>query len=89
MVTVELLPLLSVFAVQLARALQHTPRRPGRSHTPTRSAKRLDARTRAHAYGVDLSLIDGNLRRTPDERLRALDANATFVGALRTRRAGP
>lgn len=33
----------------------------------------------AAAYGVDLSLIDSNLRRTVEQRLRALDENVTFL----------
>lgn len=41
---------------------------------------------RARAYGIDLSLIDSNLRHTPEERLRTLDANAEFVSALARRK---
>jgi hypothetical protein len=86
-VTLDLRRALSTFAVRLGRAVEHVPRRPGRRRS-LRSQRSRDARGRAHTYGVDLSLIDSNLRRTPDERLRALDANATFVRALARRRAG-
>ncbi len=75
---------LSAFAARLGRAVEHTPRRPGRRGR-VRSPRSGDGRARARAYGIDLSLIDSNLRRSPDERLRALDANATFIGALGTR----
>jgi hypothetical protein len=82
----DLRRVLSTFAARLARAMQRTPRRAGRR--PTTNRKDLgDARARARAYGYDLSLIDSNLRRTPQERLAALDANAAFVSALARRRA--
>jgi len=86
--TVDLAHVLSAFAVRLARALQSTPRRAGRRRTIGRGTGPADARARAKAYGVDLSLIDANLRRTPDERLRAHEANAAFVTALRRRAPG-
>lgn len=37
----------------------------------------------AEAYGVDLTLIDAQLRRTPEERLRMLSENAEFLRELR------
>jgi hypothetical protein len=83
-VTLDLRRVLSVFAARLARAAQHVPRRPGR-HRSARRQRSTDARARARAYGIDLSLIDSNLRRTPEERLRTLDANAQFVSALARR----
>jgi hypothetical protein len=84
-VMLDLRRVLSTFAARLARAMQRTPRRAGRR--PTTKRKDLgDARGRARAYGYDLSLIDSNLRRTPQERLAALDANAAFVSALARRR---
>ncbi len=84
--TVDLAHILSAFAIRLALAEQREPRRPGRRARSAEDAA-PGARERAHAYGVDLSLIDGNLRRTPDERLRALDTNSRFVAALRRRSA--
>lgn len=33
----------------------------------------------AAAYGVDLSLIDSNLRRSVEQRLLDLDSNVTFL----------
>ena len=86
-VTLDLRRVLSTFAARLALALQHSPRRPGRKRRVAARAVSPDARRRAQAYGIDLSLIDSNLRRTPEERLAALDANAAFVRALARRRA--
>jgi len=40
----------------------------------------LDA---AMAHGIDIGLLRASLRRTPAERLRALDADLTFVQSLR------
>jgi hypothetical protein len=86
-VTIDLPHVLSAFSVRLAHAMQQEPRRPGRRPQAARRPG-SDARSRAAAYGVDLSLLQGNLRRTADERLRALDSNAAFVSALRRRAAG-
>jgi hypothetical protein len=83
-VTLDLSRVLSTFAARLACAMHHTPRRPGRRATVKKSLG--NARERARAYGLDLSLIDGNLRRSPQERLAALDANVAFVSALARRR---
>jgi len=83
--TVDLAHVLSAFVGRLACALQQAPRRAGRPRATSRRAGSADARARAQAYGVDLSLIDANLRRTPDERLRAHEANTAFVTALRRR----
>jgi hypothetical protein len=40
----------------------------------------------AEAYGVDRSLVEGSLRRTPAERLRRLDEDVDFLRSLRVRR---
>jgi hypothetical protein len=72
----------STFLANLSRALQlETPRRRGR---PARDRLRgRDAVRAASAYGVDVSLIEESLRRTPAERLALLEANAEFVRAAR------
>jgi len=44
----------------------------------------LTARERAAAYGIDLSLLDENLRLTPAERLRQNDAALELVDSLRS-----
>ena len=36
----------------------------------------------AEAFGVDLTLIDSQLRRTPEERIRLASENAEFVRAV-------
>ncbi len=43
----------------------------------------MTATERARAYGIDLSLLDENLRLTPAERLRQNDAALELITALR------
>ena len=43
----------------------------------------LTAAERAAAYGIDLSLIDDNLRLTPSERLARNDAAIDLVHSLK------
>lgn len=56
-----------------------------REHPEQGTASEPPAVTRAREYGIDVSLIHGNLQRTVAERLRALDTNAEFVRVLRDR----
>jgi hypothetical protein len=49
-----------------------------------RAGRRGSAIERAKAYGVDVTLFDSALRRTPAERLRLLDENVQFVRRLRS-----
>lgn len=71
----------SIFLANLSRALNlDTPKKRGR-HRP----KARDAVAAARAYGLDIPLIESALRRSPDERLRRLDADAQFLRALRSR----
>lgn len=42
----------------------------------------MTARERAEAYGIDLSLLDDNLRVTPAERMRRNDSALEFVRTL-------
>lgn len=49
-------------------------RRPSRRRDPVRAAAE---------YGLDLSLLRENLRRTPEERLRQLDAMLRFRSKVR------
>lgn len=44
----------------------------------------LTARQRAEAYGIDLSLLDDNLRLTYSERLRRNDEALALIESLRT-----
>ena len=82
--SIDVLHLLSVYAVRLAHAVHHQPRRRGRRRVAQRGR---DARARARAYGLDLTLIDHHLELTTAERLRALDENALLLTALRHRAA--
>jgi hypothetical protein len=62
-------------------ATMHSPRRPGRPRTavtPVRSAKR---------HGLDIGLLKSNLARTPEARLRQLDAMVAFRSRVRRREA--
>lgn len=52
----------------------------GKSPIPGATSDPLKA---AREYGVDLSLLQANLRRTPAERLRQLDAMLSFVHRIR------
>jgi hypothetical protein len=44
----------------------------------------LTASQRAEAYGIDLSLLDENLRLSPAERLRRNDQALALVESLQT-----
>ena len=73
----------STFAAALSAALNHGgPRRRGR-RPPAKPPRGQGSIAAAHAYGVDVSLLREALARTPAERLARLDANASFLRALR------
>ena len=82
--SIDLPHILSAYAARLARALRHQPQRRGRRRIARRQP---DARARARAHGVDLTLVDHHLALSAEQRLRALDANLPFLTALRTRAA--
>jgi len=67
---------LSTFTALLRRAYSHEPRRRGR---PARSS-----RWTAKSYGLDVSLIDANLRRPLAERLREADEAAEMMNRFRS-----
>ncbi|MBY0490289.1 MAG: hypothetical protein K2R93_10655 [Gemmatimonadaceae bacterium] len=87
-VTVDVYRLLSALYVRQAMlassGIVHTePRRPrGRPRTHTHAR---DAIAAAQAWGLDVSLIRENLRRTPGERLRQLDSMQAFASRVRRR----
>ena len=56
------------------------PRRAGRK--PRRSSNPVSA---AQRHGLDVSLLQANLKRSPSERLRQLDAMASFSSRVRRR----
>lgn len=58
------------------------PRAAGRPPT-MRRPRRAAALERARDWGLDLSLLQANLRRTPEQRLRQLDAMVAFRRQVR------
>ena len=78
-VTVDLERFLSDCNVRLSLARSwYAERRRGR---PPKTRRRGVAW--AKWYGVDVTLLQESLKRTPAERLRALDANLDFLKSLR------
>jgi hypothetical protein len=78
-VTVDLERFLSDCNVRLSLARSwYAERRRGR---PPKRRRRGVAW--AKWYGVDVTLLEESLKRTPAERLRALDANLDFLKSLR------
>jgi len=77
-VTVDVPRYLSSFYTRLAAARWHMPAGAGR---PTRAPD--DPIAAAREYGIDISLLQSNLMRTPEERLRFGGRNAEFIRRLR------
>ena len=63
---------------QSALATTQSSKQRGRPTSRTR-----DPQARAADWGLDLSLVRANLRRTPAERLRQLDGMAAFARTVR------
>lgn len=77
-ITIDMDRFHSVFLGNLSCSLNlHTPKRRGRR------SLRGNPLESARAYGIDVSLLESGLRRSPDERLRMLDENLAFINALR------
>jgi hypothetical protein len=88
-VAIDLPHILSAFTARLGQALHDEPRLRGRRPRGRGRPTLREARARAASYGLDVSLIDASLRRSPGERLASLDANAAFLeAARRARQAG-
>ena len=82
--TIDLAREYSAAAAALSAALHHGgPRRRGRRKAARRATAR-QAVAEAERYGVDLTLLQGALERSPADRLTRLDANAAFVRAIRS-----
>lgn len=80
---VDLPRYLSDFAGRLSRARGYTPKRRGRPSRPSSGS----AVERARRYGIDISLLRTQLRRSPEARLQGLDTHRAFVlDLLRARR---
>lgn len=81
-VTVDVYRIVAAVSVGLSRLhTMYAPRQRGR---PARV--RRDPIRAAEEYGLDLTLLAANLRRTPAERLRQLDAMADFRRRVRRAR---
>jgi hypothetical protein len=77
--SIDVYRLLAAVNTGLSRVqVMYEPRRRGRP-----AQARQDPLTRAQEYGLDLTLLDANLRRTPAERLRQLDAMVAFRQRVR------
>ncbi len=77
-VTVDVNRYLSTFRTRLSAARRHQERGRGR---PPKAPD--DPISFARDYGIDISLLESNLRRTPEERLRIASANADFLRKFR------
>jgi hypothetical protein len=74
----------STFAAALSAAITHGEGR-RRGRPPTKRPRRRGAVVAAESYGVDVSLLREALNLSPAQRLTQLDANASFLSALRKR----
>lgn len=74
----------SAFATALSAAITHCEGR-RRGRPPTKRAKPRSVLAAAESHGVDLSLLRETISQSPAERLARLDANASFLNALRKR----
>jgi hypothetical protein len=78
-IVVDLTRYLSNYASRLSLArTRYAERRRGR-----RPRRPRDPIAAARAYGVDISLLVENLKRTPEERLRTLDEMSEFFRTAR------
>ena len=77
---VDLPRFFTTYGANLALALNNYGEKP-RGRRPSRRGSAIE---RARAYGVDMTLIDSALRRTPAERLRLLDENVQVMRRLRS-----
>jgi hypothetical protein len=84
-ITTDLPRLLSALSVRYS--LLRTTLAPRRRGRPAR--QRRDAVTAAREWGLDTSLLMDNLRKTPQERLRQLDAMAAFARSVSRQPPGP
>ena len=77
-VTVDVERYLSTFRLRMAAARRYQERGRGR-----RGKAPADPIAFAREYGIDISLLESNLRRTPEERLRTASANSDFIRSFR------
>ena len=77
-VTIDVARYRSTFGARLAVARREQPQRRGRPPHPSRGPIAT-----AREYGIDISLLQSNLLRTPEERIRLAGANAEFIARIR------
>lgn len=77
-VTVDVPRFLSTFAARLAAARRHLPQSAGRPRVQA-----IDPIEAARDYGIDISLLQSNLARTPEQRLRIAGRNSEFLSRIR------
>jgi hypothetical protein len=83
-VSIDVYRLLASLSAGMSRlAMLYAPKQRGRPRRPK------DPVRTARAYGVDITLLDANLRRSPAERLRMLDAMVQFQRRVRRVGLGP
>jgi hypothetical protein len=76
---VDLPRFFTTYGANLALALNSYGEKPrGR-----RASRRGSAIERARAYGVDVTLLDSALRRTPEERIRRVAEDMAFLSEIR------
>ena len=76
---IDLARLRSAIAIRRSQlATTHQPRRAGR-----KPARRRDAIEAARRYGLDVTLLQANIERRPEERLRQLDDMAAFLSRVK------
>jgi hypothetical protein len=81
--TIDVPRFLTEWSAAVSRTVASGPS-PGRGRP--RKPPRRGGVAAAEAWGIDVNGLRNNLRKTPAERLRTLDANQRFLARLRTRR---
>ena len=67
------------------RGMKDSGKRPTPGEAPGRSENRADLEQRAEELGIDLGLLEENLKLTPLERMRQHDRNLRQILAVRAR----
>jgi hypothetical protein len=76
---VDLPRFFTTYGANLALALTSYGEKP-RGRRPSRRGSAIE---RARAYGVDVTLLDSALRRTPEERIRRVAEDMAFLSEIR------
>ena len=76
---VDLPRFFTTYGANLALALNNYGEKP-RGRRPSRRGSAIE---RARAYGVEVTLLDSALRRTPEERIRRVAEDMAFLSEIR------